>query len=452
MITQLLSIARNAFVEGLRQPIFLVLILFSGVLQFFTTWGTGFAMGYEDTSEVSGDNKLLLDIGLGTIFVMGMLLAAFVATAVLSREIENKTVLTVVSKPVGRPVVVLGKYLGVAAAIMIAVLIMLVFLLLGIRHGVMSTAADTLDGPVLTFAFSAVFLSLAVGAWCNFFYGWSFPQTSVLFMAPLAVLAYVLALAVSKKWEWQDLGHDFKPQIMLASITLALAVLTLTAVAIAASTRLGQVMTIVVCAGVFVLSLLSNHLIGRYAFTNDLRVAAIATATPADPTRTDFRSRGDTFTIELDSVPRRPVKPGASFYYGPNPSGAGLSVPTFAPFTGAVDSGAGLLGPTIASAVIVTAVNNATLTVRNIGDKPLDVERPPRAGDFVFLGPTHINRAAALVWAALPNLQHFWLLDAVSQNQKIPPSHVLTVAGYAALQIVAILSIAVLLFQKRDVG
>ena len=39
---------------------------------------------------------VLLDIGLATIFVCGMLLAAFIATAVISREIERKTVLTVV--------------------------------------------------------------------------------------------------------------------------------------------------------------------------------------------------------------------------------------------------------------------------------------------------------------------------------------------------------------------
>ena len=86
-------------------------------------------MGYSDSSEVSSDNKLLLDIGLATVFVCGMLLAAFVATAVISREIERKTVLTVVSKPVPRPVVVVGKYLGVAGAMLVAVLTMLLFLL-----------------------------------------------------------------------------------------------------------------------------------------------------------------------------------------------------------------------------------------------------------------------------------------------------------------------------------
>ncbi len=452
MILQLLSIARNAFVEGLRQPIFLVLVLLSGIFQFFTTWGTGYSMGYEDTSEVSGDNKLLLDIGLGTVFVMGMLLAAFVATAVLSREIENRTVLTVVSKPVGRPVLVLGKYLGIAGAILVAVVIMLTFLLFGIRHGVMTTAADTVDGPVVVFSFLAVGLSLALAAWCNYFYGWSFPQMSVVFMAPLCILAYAGVLLVGKEWKLQEPGHDFKPQIMLASACLTMAILVLTAVAVAASTRLGQVMTIVVCAGVFVLSLLSNHLIGRFAYTNDAAIGAIAEATPADPTRTSFAERGDTYTITLEAVPPVPVRAGAAFYYGPNPSGADLAVPEFAPFTGSLDPGPGLLGAQAAPGVIVTAAQDRQLTVRNVGAAPVPVQRPPRKGDFAFLEPTRVNRAAAGAWAALPNLQHFWLLDAVSQNQKIPPAHVWTAAGYAGLQIAAALAVAVFLFQKRDVG
>ena len=49
------------------------------------------------------------------------------------------------------------------------------------------------------------------------------------------------------------------PRVALAAI------LVLAAVATAASTRLGQVMTIVVCAGVLFGSMLSNYFIGRHA-------------------------------------------------------------------------------------------------------------------------------------------------------------------------------------------
>ena len=49
-------------------------------------------------------------------------------------------------------------------------------------------------------------------------------------------------------------------------------------------------------------------------------------------------------------------------------------------------------------------------------------------------------------------MQFFWLLDAVSQNRYIPMSHAGMVTVYAFMQIGAMLSIAIVLFQKRDVG
>lgn len=451
MLQQLLSIARNALVESLRQPIFLMMVLLSGVLMFFSTWSTGFAMGYDESSEVTGDNKLLLDIGMATIFVMGMLLSAFIATAVLSREIENKTVLTVVSKPVGRPTLLVGKYLGVSTAILIAVSTMLLFLMFGIRHGVMSTAADDIDQPVMVFSLSAVFLALAIATWCNFFYGWSFPQVSVLLLLPFTLLAYLVVLAISKKWAWQPIFTDFKPQVFLAAICLMVAILVLTAVAIAASTRLSQVTTIVVCAAVFVGALLVNHFVGNRAFKNQL-ITVIKDAAPVQPEQASFMGKGDTYKVVLGAPPAKPMKVGESFYYGPSPSGAFLDVPAFEPFQGNLADTPSILGTNAKSAVVITAVEKDTLTIRNLGDRPVAVRRPPLPGDFVFLTPTKINATALTLWAIFPNMQYFWLLDAVTQNNPIPPHHVLLIAFYGLAQIIACLALGVILFQKRDVG
>lgn len=448
MLTQLFSIARNTFVEALRQPIFFVMVMASGVIQLFNVWGSSFSMGMQESSEVEGDDKLMLDIGMGTIFVLGTLLAAFIATAVVSREIENKTVLTVVSKPVARWVMILGKYVGIAGAILVAVLTMLLFLFMSIRHGVMSTASDTLDQPVLVFTLSAVFLSMAVAGWCNFFYSWNFPQICVTLLLPLLLVGYVLVLALSKEWKWQPLSTNFKPQITLACACLVLALMVLTAAATAASTRLGQVMTIVVCAALFVAALLTDHFVGRYAFRNEA-MASIKTAAPADPARASFREAGDTYNLELNAAPKKPLTAGMPFYYGPNPNGFALAVPPFAAPPAGVVRDSGLQGP---PAVIITQVNNLKLTVRNVGERPVPVSRPPEAGDHIFLQPTGVNVAALTVWAAVPNMHHYWLLDAITQNQKIPVSHVAKVAAYAAAQIAGLLSLAVMLFQRRDVG
>ena len=49
------------------------------------------------------DQRMLVDMGMATVFLGGALLSAFIATSVLTREVENRTALTVISKPVGRP-------------------------------------------------------------------------------------------------------------------------------------------------------------------------------------------------------------------------------------------------------------------------------------------------------------------------------------------------------------
>jgi ABC-2 type transport system permease protein len=456
MLLQILTIARVTFIESLRQPVMFVLVLFSGVLQIFNTWNTGFSMGMSESGQVSADNKLLLDIGLGTIFICGTLLAGFIATAVMSREIENKTVLTIVSKPVSRAAVVLGKYVGVAGAICIAVLLMLIFMLLAIRHGVMSTAADELDMPVIVFSAIAVFLAISLGAWCNYFYGMNFPQTSILILTPLFIAVYIAVLVVDKNWKIQPITKDFKDQVMVGCAALGLAILVLSSVATAASTRLGQVMTIMVCLGVLLLALLSNYFIGRHVFTNPI-IGIVETGRAEDLAKAKYETAGETHIITLRQPPNRPIPPGTPFYFSPSPSGYPVLSPTDLqePAKDISDTNALRALPI---GLVVTKQDGAVVTIRTAGGETSSgrwagsIEREPLQGDFVFTQTTKTNYLALAVWGAVPNMQSFWLLDAISQNRPVPASYLLTLLGYAAAQTGVFLSLGVLLFQKRDVG
>ncbi|MCA9273631.1 MAG: ABC transporter permease subunit [Phycisphaerales bacterium] len=451
MLLQTFIIARNTLVESLRQPIFFVLIIASGLMQALNTSISAFSMGYTDTAEVHGDNKMLLDVGMATVFVMGMILAAFQATAVISREIEDKTILTIVSKPIARPTVVIGKYLGVSVAIMMATLIMVTFMMFGIRHEVMTRASDTVDMPVMIFTTSAVGIAVLVAAWTNFFYGWSFPQVAVVLMTPLVPLAYIITLLISKEWKFQPIGTDFKPQILLACASLGLAMLVLTSIAVAASTRLSQVMTLVICVGVFVMGLLSNHFLGKRAFLNDF-AAIIETATPDRSEFEDFRAVGARYNLTLSNFPDEALTPGTPLYYGPSPQGVGMAVPKFEPYDGDPADERLLTAGDTPPGIMVKTIDRKSLTIENIGQRSLPVKRPPQQGDYIFTKPTRVNPLALTAWSVVPNMHFFWLLDAVSQNRTIPPSHVARIGVYSLMQIGAFLSLAVILFQRRDVG
>lgn len=450
MFPQLLAIARNAFVESVRQPVFFVLIAVSGLAQIVNNVLSAYSMGYEDTSEVHGDDKLFLDMGLATVLLCSTLLAAFIATSVISREIEQKTALTVISKPVGRPLFVIGKYLGVASAMLLATLIMLFFFLLTLQHGVMSRASDVYDQPVLVLGLGSIVFSLCVGVWCNFFYGWVFSSTTVFSMLPLTGAAVLVTLVLGPSWQLQPITKDLKPLILMACGGVGMAMLVITAVAVACSTRLGQVMTIVACLGVFVFGLLSNHFVGRRAFANRA-IETIAAVERVEDRQGDLRDAGDTWRVTLRADPRQNLKPGDSFYFGGDPSGIAMAVPPFAKFSGNPASLGDIGAPPSGPALIVRGVDNRrNLTIVNAGG--LRVERPPVAGDFVFDKPTRVNLGARLLWGVMPNVQFFWLVDAVTQNHPIPPRYMGLLAGYSLAQIVALLAIGVGMFQTREVG
>lgn len=450
MFGQILAIARNTLVESIRQPVFFILVLACAVFQAGNNFFSAYSMGFSDSAEVSGDNKMLLDVGLSTVLVCATLLAAFLATSVVSREIEDKTALTVISKPVGRPVFVLGKYLGIAGAIVVGTVLMLLFFLFAIERGVMSATYDDLNVPAIVLVLSAVGLSIGVAVWGNYFYGWVFSSTACLLMLPLLLIAYLIALSVDVHWQPHALREDFKPQITIASFAVLLSMLVLTAVAVAASTRLGQVMTIVVCLGVFLFSLLSNHLVGRRAFDNPV-VGRIVEVEPLADANRDFSDARDRWRISLAAEPGVTLARNGPLYYGADPGGIEMAVPRFRPFTGDLANENQVRDPETGPALAIESVRDyRDITVVNVGG--LTVRRAPQPDDYVFTRPTKVSWPSRIAWSVIPNIQFFWLVDAVTQNHPITARYLALATGYALSHVMALLALSVLLFQNRDIS
>jgi hypothetical protein len=254
-IEQLLAISRNTFLESIRQPVALVMLVIGTLFIVLSNPFASFTM--------QDDQHMFIDIGLSTIFTCGAILAAFLAAGVVNREIENRTVLTVVSKPVPRPVFVLGKFAGVASAV-VAVTMWLAFVfVLTELHGTMPTVRTPWHQPVLTFGSAALVLAFVAGTWANYFYGSNFIATTITLGSALLLLAYALSLLFKPDWAPESLAASFRPEIWKAIGTLMLAEVVLGAIAVAASTRLGQVLTLALVLGLFVLGLLSDWLFAR---------------------------------------------------------------------------------------------------------------------------------------------------------------------------------------------
>ncbi len=267
MFTKLWGIVANSFTETIRQPIYGVLLLLTAGLLALNVGLAGYTL--------DDDNKLLKDLGLSTMLLAGLFLSAFSAAGVLSREIENKTVLTVISKPVGRPLFILGKFAGLSGALVVAFYLCGIVFLLTMRHKVLERASQDFDLPVILFGTSAMLLAVAVAAFCNYLYDMQFASTSVALAVPLMTVALALVALIGPEWEIQSFGKDFIDGQLIGALTLVLAmVMVATAVAVAASTRFGQVATLAICAVVMLVGLGSDVFFGQYRDTHLLaRVA-----------------------------------------------------------------------------------------------------------------------------------------------------------------------------------
>ncbi|MBU0718820.1 MAG: ABC transporter permease subunit [Planctomycetes bacterium] len=267
MFQRFYSLALNTFIETVRQPIYGVILLATAAMLILNVSLAAFTL--------DDDDSLLLDLGLSTLMLSGLFLSAFSAAGVLSREIENKTVLTVISKPISRPIFILGKFAGLTAALAVAFYISMLVFILAQRHGVLQNTSDPWDVPVLVFGLGSVLLSLFGAAYCNYFYGRDFPTTLVAFVLPLLSGGVLAVAKFDEHWDVIPFASNFVGgQVIIAVYLVWLMAIVTAAVALAASTRFGQLMTLVICTAVLGIGLVSDSAFGRHEATSILAAGA----------------------------------------------------------------------------------------------------------------------------------------------------------------------------------
>jgi len=261
-MTKLWAICRNTFVETIRQPIYGVLIFVTIVILVLSLPLSHWSM---ETDYEAADQKMLQNLGLSTLLVSGLLIGAFSASGALSREIEDGTALTVISKPLSRATFVFGKFAGLTGALGVALYISALVFLMTVRHHVVSAASSPIDWPVIVLGCSAFGLSILVGALGNLWFSWPFISAQVWSAVVFLSMAMGLIAFIGKGWTIIPFGEGINGQLLIAMSLIFMAVLILTAVAVAASTRLGPAMTLIVCIGVFAVGSSHPFLFARWA-------------------------------------------------------------------------------------------------------------------------------------------------------------------------------------------
>jgi ABC-type transport system involved in multi-copper enzyme maturation permease subunit len=102
-------IARATTKEAIRQPLFLLLLVLSALVLIVNSIVPFFT--FED------EGKMLTECGLATLLIAGALLAVWTAGTSITSEIEGKTAMTLLSKPIDRRQFLFGKYIGILQAV-----------------------------------------------------------------------------------------------------------------------------------------------------------------------------------------------------------------------------------------------------------------------------------------------------------------------------------------------
>jgi ABC-type transport system involved in multi-copper enzyme maturation permease subunit len=116
VLSRIVVIARNVFLEVIRDRILYLIAIFALVMVAASFLLPEVSAGAQD--------KITLDLGLAGIHLLSVIVAVFVGTGLVNKEIEKRTVLVLIAKPVSRAEFLIGKHLGLSAvlAVLIAAL------------------------------------------------------------------------------------------------------------------------------------------------------------------------------------------------------------------------------------------------------------------------------------------------------------------------------------------
>lgn len=110
------TIAANGFLEVIRDRILYFIAFFALLMVIAIQLIPKVAAG-------AGD-KILVDLSLGGIGLLSAIVAIFVGTGLINKEIEKRTVLVLIPKPITRAELMIGKHLGLSAVLVVLVAVM----------------------------------------------------------------------------------------------------------------------------------------------------------------------------------------------------------------------------------------------------------------------------------------------------------------------------------------
>src|ERR1041384_280646 len=170
MIARILQIARNTFREAIRDRVLYNLIVFALLMA-----GASVLVGQ---ISIEIERLVVVNLGLSAVSLFGTLIAIFIGIGLVSKEIDKKTLYTVLARPVRRWEFIVGKFLGLSGTLVVNTFLMALGVFAALFY--VSHKFERADVPVLAALYLIVLQLVIMTALALFFSSFSSPVLSAV--------------------------------------------------------------------------------------------------------------------------------------------------------------------------------------------------------------------------------------------------------------------------------
>lgn len=177
---KIFTIALNTFKEAVRDKVLYSLIFFAVLMIGLSSIIDRITVGQQD--------KIIKDMGLASLSIFGVMIAIFVGIGLVFKEIDKRTIYSIISKPIARWQFLVGKYVGLMITLLVEVLVMTAGLYVFLFA--MATHVD----PALLKAIGLIYVELClVTAVALLFSSFSTPFLSGIFTLSIFIIGHLMS-------------------------------------------------------------------------------------------------------------------------------------------------------------------------------------------------------------------------------------------------------------------
>lgn len=249
---KIISISIVTILEVARQPLGLILNLLISIIMLFSPAFTSFNLG-------NGAELLRSNI-LSTFLAGGLVYVSLISTNIVQQEINSKTILSLLSRPISLPSIYFGKVLGLIGALVMFFITISSVGWMSSVIGTPDTASTVLNYTPLMLLLPCLILLSITAVICNYLLGYnivSFIQLGWFYITPILVVSIIF---ISQGLGWPMPENHIVEEFLKAAILIFFLLAVITSFSVSFGTFTPPILNVFFCMAFLMVGLLAPAL------------------------------------------------------------------------------------------------------------------------------------------------------------------------------------------------